>query len=102
MNIGEQILVWLLMLPFVALLLVIVESVGEKRRSKRRDQERVEFERLITENRRRLSVHLAKPPPKPVVRGYDSSDLFREDALIRIRKLEAEIAADRTGKDPGA
>ena len=31
---------------------------------------------------------------EPVVRGYDSPDLFREDALIRIHELERQIAAD--------
>jgi hypothetical protein len=33
-----------------------------------------------------------KTPPTIVVRGYDSDDLFREDALIRIRELDREIA----------
>jgi len=31
-------------------------------------------------------------PPTIVVRGYDSGDLFRKDALIRIRELDREIA----------
>ena len=98
MNIGEQILVWLLVLPFGALLCVIIESIGEKTRRKRSEQLRTEIERVIRENRRRLSAQLATPPPMPVVRGYDSRELFREDALIRIRKLEAAIAA---GEKPG-
>ena len=33
-------------------------------------------------------------PPVIVVRGYDSGDLFRKDALIRIRELDREIAED--------
>ena len=33
-------------------------------------------------------------PPTIVVRGYDSGDLFRKDALIRIRELDREIAED--------
>ncbi len=33
-------------------------------------------------------------PGKPVVRGYDTSQLFREDCLERIRHLQAEIDAD--------
>ena len=44
---------------------------------------------------------VVKPEPvqpavsaKPVVRGYDSPDLFREDALLRIRELKRQIAAD--------
>jgi hypothetical protein len=31
---------------------------------------------------------------KPVVRGYDSRDLFWEDALLRIDELKRQIAAD--------
>ena len=31
-------------------------------------------------------------PPTIVVRGYDSGDLFRKDALIRIRVLDRELA----------
>ena len=33
-------------------------------------------------------------PGKPVVRGYDSSPLFREDCLDRIRHLQLEVNAD--------
>ncbi len=33
-------------------------------------------------------------PGKRVVRGYDSSPLFREDCLERIRQLQREVEAD--------
>jgi len=33
-------------------------------------------------------------PGKPVVRGYDTSALFREDCLERIKHLQAEVDAD--------
>jgi len=33
-------------------------------------------------------------PGKPVVRGYDTSTLFREDCLVRIKHLQAEVDAD--------
>ncbi len=33
-------------------------------------------------------------PGKPVVRGYDSSALFREDCLLRIQHLQMEVDAD--------
>jgi len=33
-------------------------------------------------------------PGKSVVRGYDSSRLFREDCLERIRQLQLEVDAD--------
>jgi hypothetical protein len=39
-----------------------------------------------------------KTPPPIVVRGYDSHDLFRKDALIRIRELDREIAEYETSK----
>ena len=51
-----------------------------------------------TETEKHRSV---KPKPlqpavdtKPVVRGYDSRDLFWEDALLRIDELKRQIAAD--------
>ena len=31
---------------------------------------------------------------KPLVRGYDTSTLFREDCLLRIEHLQAEVDAD--------
>ncbi len=33
-------------------------------------------------------------PGKPVIRGYDSSPLFREDCLLRIQHLQMEVDAD--------
>ncbi len=33
-------------------------------------------------------------PAKPIVRGYDSSPLFREDCLERIHQLQLEVVAD--------
>jgi len=33
-------------------------------------------------------------PGKPVVRGYDSSPLFREDCVERIKHLHREVEAD--------
>ncbi len=33
-------------------------------------------------------------PGKPIVRDYDSSPLFREDCLERIRQLQLEVDAD--------
>ncbi len=32
-------------------------------------------------------------PGKPVVRGYDTSALFRDDCLLHIQHLQAEIDA---------
>jgi hypothetical protein len=36
---------------------------------------------------------------KPVVRGYDSRDLFWEDALLRIDELKRQIDADLKKED---
>jgi hypothetical protein len=36
---------------------------------------------------------------KPVVRGYDSRDLFWEDALLRIREVRRRIAEDLKKED---
>jgi len=33
-------------------------------------------------------------PGKPIIRGYDSSPLFREDCLERIRQLQLEVNTD--------
>ncbi|SRR6266498_5098662 len=51
-----------------------------------------------TENENQQAV---KPKPmqrtvdtEPIVRGYDSPDLFREDTLLRIDELKRQIAAD--------
>ncbi len=33
-------------------------------------------------------------PGKPEVRGYDTSSLFREDCLERIKHLQLEVNAD--------
>jgi len=33
-------------------------------------------------------------PGKPVVRGYDTSALFREDCLKRIKHIQMEVDAD--------
>jgi hypothetical protein len=36
---------------------------------------------------------------KPLVRGYDSRDLFWEDALLRIDELKRQIAAELKKED---
>jgi hypothetical protein len=49
-----------------------------------------------TENDRTVKPEPLQPAisAKPVVRGYDSPDLFWEDALLRIDELKRQIAAD--------
>ncbi len=57
--------------------------------------------KLETENHRTVKAEPVQPAvsAKPVVRGYDSRDLFWEDALIRIREVRREIAADLKKED---
>ncbi len=38
-------------------------------------------------------------PGKPIVRGYDTFQLFREDTLHRIQHLYDEIAASQKSMD---
>ncbi len=40
-------------------------------------------------------------PGKPVVRGYDSSPLLREDCLLRIQHLQMEVDADLKQMEQG-
>jgi len=40
-------------------------------------------------------------PGKPVVRGYDSSPLFRVDCLLRIQHLQMEVDADLKQMEQG-
>src|SRR2546426_4812802 len=49
-----------------------------------------------TENHRSVKPKPGQPTPnsEPVVCGYDSRDLFWEDALLRIDELKRRIAAD--------
>jgi hypothetical protein len=58
-------------------------------------------EKLETENHRILKAEPVQPAvsAKPVVRGYDSRDLFWEDALLRIDELKRQIAADVKKQD---
>lgn len=40
-------------------------------------------------------------PGSPVVRGYDTSALFREDCLERIKHLQMEVDADLKQMEQG-
>jgi hypothetical protein len=74
----------------------IVDDLFHQWRQRKNLQKKVE-----TEN------HWAKKPEpvqpavsaKPVVRGYDSRDLFWEDALLRIDELKRQISADLKKED---
>ena len=87
----ELVVVFLLVLPFAAILFVIAGAVEEKFKRKRCETQRAEMERVLNENRRTLSVEPPKPPLSPIVRGYDSSELFLEDSLIRFANLKRSL-----------
>jgi hypothetical protein len=57
--------------------------------------------KLEAENHRTVKAEPVQPAvsAKPVVRGYDSRDLFWEDALLRIDELKRQIAADLKKED---
>ena len=95
----ELVVVFFLVLPLAAILFMIAGALEEKFKRKRSEKERADIERVLNENRMALSVRPAKPPLKPIVRGYDSSELFLEDSLIRIRKFAAELAAEAEKKN---
>jgi len=46
-------------------------------------------------NRSQPNLHgWCYPPGSSIIRGYDSSPLFREDCLERIRQLQLQVEAD--------
>jgi len=94
----ELVVVFFLVLPLAAILFVIAGALEEKFKRKQSEKERAEIERVFNENRRALIGASHKTALKPIVRGYDSSELFRQDSLIRIRKFEAESAAEAEKK----
>ncbi len=57
--------------------------------------------KLETGNHRVVKPEPVQPAisAKPVVRGYDSRDLFWEDALLRIDEVKRQIAADLKKQD---
>jgi hypothetical protein len=81
---------WILALPAVAAFFFacgVVEEIIRKRRKSRK----------ITEPAPRTSEPSTSGPTRkadmpPVVRGYDTPELFRHDALIHIHHLESEVA----------
>ena len=87
---ADAVVFWILALPGVAAFYLaygVVEEIIQKRRPSRR----------ITEPAPRTSEPSTVEPPStndmaPAVRGYDTPELFRQDALIRIHHLESEVA----------
>jgi hypothetical protein len=65
---------------------------GQRKKNKKKTE--IESHRAVELEPVRSAVS-----PKPVVRGYDSRELFWEDALIRIDELKRQIAADVKKED---
>lgn len=69
--------------------MVVAEYQSWKRR--RRIQDELKHPRVeVTELRQQKACEPGSLP----VRGYDSTELFRNDCVIRIRELEREICKD--------
>jgi len=88
MTIVDAAAIWILALPAVVAFYLaygVVEEIMQKRRVSRK----------ITEPAPRASEpSTVEPRPKddmePAVHGYDTHELFRQDALIHIRHVESE------------
>jgi hypothetical protein len=74
----------------------IVEDLFHQRRQRKNLKKKVE-----TRNDPAVRPEPVRPTirGKPVVRGYDSRDLFWKDALLRIDELKRQIAADLKKED---
>jgi hypothetical protein len=91
---AETILWYILLLAIGACIVFtygIVDNLFHQWRQRKNMKKKVE-----TENHRAVKPEPVRPAvsAKPVVRGYDSRDLFWEDALLRIREVKRQIGAD--------
>jgi hypothetical protein len=96
---AETILWYILLLAFgagVVFTYGIVDDLFCQWRQRKNMQKKVE-----TGKYRAVKPEPVQPAvsAKPVVRGYDSRDLFWEDALLRIDELKRQIAADLKKED---
>jgi hypothetical protein len=91
---AETILWYILLLATgagVVFTYAIADEIFHQRRQRKNNKKKTDIE----------SHRAVKPKPvqrtvdtEPLVRGYDSADLFREDALRRINELRRQIAAE--------
>ena len=96
-NMAETNYLWIIYLA-IGIAIIFVAAIVEVEFSKWRDSERTKNQtRPDIESKSGIDATTKTPPPI-IVRGYDSSDLFRKDALIRIRELDREIAEYETSK----
>jgi hypothetical protein len=87
---ADTVACWILALPAVAAFYLaygVVEKIIRKRRSSLNITERAAL------NSKPSTIESPrKADMPPAVRGYDTPELFRQDALIHIRHLDAQVA----------
>jgi hypothetical protein len=74
--------------------LIFVGAIIETELKNRRETRQRKLQPPIASKTNHEIIDTPRQPVVTVVRGYDNDDLFREDALIRLRCLEAEIRED--------
>jgi hypothetical protein len=87
---GAVVVCWILALACASVFYFaygVVEEIIQKKRP---------APRKIAKPALRFATPIIEPPRKddmaPAVRGYDTPELFRQDALLHIRRLESEVA----------
>ena len=91
---AETILWYLLLLAIGAGVVVtygIADDLFYQWHQRKNNKKKTEIESHRVEKPERAQPGISAKPP---VRGYDSRDLFWEDALIRIREVRRQIDAD--------
>lgn len=97
---AEQIFIWFFLLTFACGALFTFTLIEDLFRQWRTDRKKNDTTPLPP-TKPQASLPPTKETP-PAIRGYDNPELFREDALVRIKRLEAEIQEDlRRMKDRG-
>ena len=88
-------IVWYILLIAIGAGVVLTYGIADKlshqwsQRKHNKKKTEIESHRTIRPEPVRLAVSA-----EPVVRGYDSPELFSEDGLLRIHELKRQIAAE--------
>jgi hypothetical protein len=88
-------ILWYILLLAIGAGVVFTYGIADELFHQRRQRKNMK-KKTETESRRDIKPEPMQPAvsAKSVVRGYDSRDLFWEDALLRIHELKRQIAAD--------
>jgi hypothetical protein len=90
MSAGDVVVFWILALPAVAVFFFaygVLEDMIKKPWPPKRPPDQPKF--IHPSPPTRFQTESEQPPQ---VRGYDSSELFREDTLSRLREIYKEVA----------